>query len=110
MIVNEDAVEVGGFHVGMEHAGEGHADLLAAGERLHIKAKISNRFTPGRYAMQAWAFRNHTLAEPLITLPRVLDFVVFGTEASVGLVSIVDEIELEPEIKSEPAERPEVGP
>ena len=110
VIVNEDAVEVGGFHVGMEHAGEGHADLLAAGERLHIKAKISNRFTPGRYAMQAWAFRNHTLAEPLITLPRVLDFVVFGTEASVGLVSIVDEIELEPEIKSEPAERPEVSP
>jgi ABC-type polysaccharide/polyol phosphate transport system ATPase subunit len=110
VIANEDKVEVGGFHVGMEHAGAGHADLLAAGERLHIKAKISNRFTPGRYAMQAWAFRNHTLAEPLITLPRVLDFVVFGTEATVGLVSIVDEIELSSETQAEAAERPEVSP
>ena len=49
--------------------------------------------------MQAWAFRNHTLAEPLITLPRVLDFVVFGTEATVGLVSIVDDIEVDAETR-----------
>ena len=108
MIVNEDAVEVGGFHVGMEHA-EGHPDVLAAGERLRIKAKLANRFTPGRYAMQAWAFRNHTLAEPLITLPRVLDFVVFGTDATVGLVSIVDEIELESELGAGPRSAPEAG-
>ena len=109
VIVNEDAVEVGGFHVGMKHSGDEHPDVLAAGERLHIKAKLSNRFTAGRYAMQAWAFRNHTLAEPLITLPRVLDFVVYGTDATVGLVSIVDEIEVDAETRERDAERPEVG-
>ena len=108
VIVNADAVEVGGFHVGMEHA-EGHPDVLAAGERLRIKVKLANRFTPGRYAMQAWAFRNHTLAEPLITLPRVLDFVVFGTEATVGLVSVVDEIELDTEVRARPAGTQEAG-
>jgi ABC-2 type transport system ATP-binding protein len=108
VIVNAEAVEVGGFHVGMELADD-HPDVLAAGERLHVKAKLANRFTPGRYAMQCWAFRNHTLAEPLITLPRILDFVVYGTEATVGLVSIVDEIELESEVRAARAGSPEAG-
>ncbi len=108
VIVNADAVEVGGFHVGMEHA-DGHPDVLAAGERLQIKVKLANRFTAGRYAMQAWAFRNHTLAEPLISLPRVLDFVVFGTDATVGLVSIVDGIELDTEVRPRPAGTREAG-
>ena len=98
VIVNEDARR--GRRLSRRHGARRRRPRRPARggrARCTSRRRSSNRFTPGRYAMQAG--RSATTRSPsrLITLPRVLDFVVFGTDATVGLVSIVDEIELEPE-------------
>ena len=54
-------------------------------------ARSIGAFMPGRYAVQAWSHRNHSFAEPLLALPRAVDFVVFGTDQTVGVVSIFPE-------------------
>ncbi|HEY8002375.1 MAG: ABC transporter ATP-binding protein [Solirubrobacterales bacterium] len=90
VINNAEGVEIGGFGLGLESA-EGAPDVFPAGEQVHVRAKIANRLTAGRYAVQCWVHRNHSFAEPLIASPRILDFVVYGTDATVGLVDIIDE-------------------
>ncbi len=92
VIANEDGVEVSG--VGLRLNAD-HTGSVPAGETVTIRAKLENRLAPGRYAMQAWIYRNHSLADPVLASPRILDFVVFGTEHSVGLVSLVDDAEIE---------------
>jgi ABC-type polysaccharide/polyol phosphate transport system ATPase subunit len=95
IVTNADGVEIGGFGVGLDPASEtGPGDVMPAGGQVHVRAKLANRFTPGRYAVQAWSHRNHSFAEPLLALPRAVDFVVFGTDATVGLLEIVEEKEM----------------
>jgi hypothetical protein len=97
VIVNEEAVEIGGFSVNA-----GLDDVVPAGERVRVRAELSNRFAPGRYVIQCWVHRNHSFAEPLLALPRILDFVVYGTETTVGLVKVADGAELIAETRPRP--------
>ena len=59
-----------------------------------MRAKLANRFAPGRYLVQCWVHRNHSFAEPLLALPRVLDFVVYGVRERSGWSTIADQSEL----------------
>ena len=93
VIANEDGVEVGGVGLGLDEDA-GHPRTIAAGERVEVRAAIENRLAPGRYAIQAWIYRNHSLAEPVLASPRIVDFVVFGTEHTVGLVDLIDDAEI----------------
>jgi ABC-type polysaccharide/polyol phosphate transport system ATPase subunit len=90
VFTNEDAIEVGGFGVRV-----GVDDVIPAGEPMRVHAELENRFAPGRYRVQAWVHRNHSLSEPLLASPRIVDFVVYGTEHTVGLVKIAREAELD---------------
>jgi ABC-type polysaccharide/polyol phosphate transport system ATPase subunit len=93
VVHNADKVEVGGFHTTVpESAGVG--DRIPAGVQVELRAKLANRFAAGRYVVQCWVHQNHSLAEPLIALPRVLDFVVYASQARVGVVSIADDVEV----------------
>ncbi len=93
VIANEDGVEVGGVGLGLnEEAGQPRT--IAAGERVSVRASIENRLAPGRYAVQAWIYRNHSLGEPVLASPRIVDFVVFGTEHTVGLVDLIEDAEI----------------
>jgi hypothetical protein len=92
VIANEDGVEVSGVGLGLN---ADHTGAVAPGEKISIRAKLENRLAPGRYAVQAWIYRNHSLADPVLASPRILDFVVFGTDHAVGLVALVDEAEIE---------------
>ncbi len=94
VIANEDGVEVGGVGLGLD-ADQGQPRTIAAGERVAIRAAIENRLAPGRYAVQAWIYRNHSLGEPVLASPRILDFVVFGTEHTVGLVDLISDAEIQ---------------
>ncbi len=93
VITNADGIEIGGFGLGLSPEHE-LGDSIPPGGDVRVRAKLANRFAPGRYAIQCWVHRNHSFAEPLIASPRILDFVVFGTGTTVGLVDIVDEAEL----------------
>ena len=97
VITNEEGVRVGGFGVGLPGAGDEQADVIPAGERVHVQAELVNSFAPGRYAVQCWAHRAHSLAEPLLAIPRILDFVVYGTAPTMGVVRIVREATARPE-------------
>jgi ABC-type polysaccharide/polyol phosphate transport system ATPase subunit len=89
---NAEKVEIGGFHAMLPDSEIG--DRVPAGEEVHVRATLANRFTAGRYVVQCWVHQNHSLAEPLIALPRVLDFVVYASQSKVGVVSIMDEVEV----------------
>jgi hypothetical protein len=93
VIANEDGVEVGGVGLGLDQD-SGQPRAIAAGERVEVRAAIENRLAPGRYAIQAWIYRNHSLAEPVLASPRIVDFVVFGTEHTVGLVDLIEDAEI----------------
>jgi ABC-2 type transport system ATP-binding protein len=93
VIANEDGVEVGGVGLGLD-PDRGQPRTIASGERVEVRAAIENRLAPGRYAVQAWIYRNHSLAEPVLASPRILDFVVFGTEHTVGLVDLINDAEI----------------
>ena len=95
VIANAAGSEVAGFHVqGPIDAHE--PDLIPAGKRVRVRSQLANRLVPGRYVVQCWVFRNHAFAEPLLTTPRILDFVVYGGD-SVGVVKLADRTELLPE-------------
>jgi hypothetical protein len=93
VIANEDGVEVGGVGLGLD-SDAGQPRSIPAGEQVNVRATIENRLAPGRYAVQAWIYRNHSLGEPILASPRILDFVVFGTEYTVGLVDLIDHAEI----------------
>jgi hypothetical protein len=93
VIANEDGIEVGGVGLGLD-PDAGEKRTIAAGERVQVRAVIENRLAAGRYAVQAWIYRNHSLAEPVLASPRILDFVVFGTEYTVGLVDLINDAEI----------------
>ena len=92
VIANEDGVEVSGVGLGLNAE---HTGAVKSGQKVSVSAKLENRLAPGRYAVQVWIYRNHSLAEPVLVSPRILDFVVFGTEYQVGLVTLVDDAEIE---------------
>ena len=93
VFTNAEAIEVGGFHA-VVPGSAGVGDRIPAGRRVHIRATLASRFAAGRYAVQCWVHRNHTLAEPLIASPRVLDFVVYSTQPPIGVVEITEEVEV----------------
>ena len=90
MLTNEDGVDICGFGETLPADGDG-PDLLAAGERLHVRARIDNRLATGRYFMSCRAYAEHSYANLLLAVPHVLDFVVYGVDQTVGVVSIFPE-------------------
>jgi ABC-type polysaccharide/polyol phosphate transport system ATPase subunit len=91
VFTNADAIEVGGFHALLPEAA---GDRIPAGEQVHVRATLANRFADGRYAVQCWVHQNHSFAEPLIASPRILDFVVYSTQTPIGVVGITDEVQV----------------
>jgi len=101
---NIDGVEIGGFGADPS-GGERERGLTARGTSVRVRATLANHLAPGRYALECWAYCGYwgppppnsppaSYAEPLMMALRILDFVVFGTEATVGLVSIAEEVDV----------------
>ena len=56
-----------------------------------MRAELVSGLAPGRYTVPAWVHRSHSIAEPLLILPRILDFVVYGTTPTLGMVKVARE-------------------
>jgi ABC-type polysaccharide/polyol phosphate transport system ATPase subunit len=78
---NEDNLTVCGFT--REHEG-----LVAVGERLRLAGRIENRLVPGRYSLDCWIGRYHEGGDVGLQGLRLLDFVVYGTAARDGVVTV----------------------
>ncbi|HEX6454959.1 MAG TPA: ABC transporter ATP-binding protein [Solirubrobacterales bacterium] len=83
VFVNADGVEIGGIGKSLDDDGP---ELLRAGDRVTIAARIENRLAPGRYYVKAWVYRNHNYGDLVLHAPHVIDFVVFG-EGEAGVVA-----------------------
>ncbi len=67
---------------------DGVSTRLRAGERVTISVDADNRLAPGHYYLSHGVSRNGTRGDAALFVPRVLDFVVFGTEGSPAILSV----------------------
>jgi ABC-type polysaccharide/polyol phosphate transport system ATPase subunit len=96
LITNVDGIPVYGFGSPLQLS-DGQHGALGAGERLRVAATIENRLAPGRYYVTALVCRNANMTDVVLRIPNVLDFVVYGTHISPGVVSLRSELEAFPE-------------
>jgi hypothetical protein len=96
LITNVDGIPVYGFGSPLQLS-DGEHGALGAGERVRVAATIENRLAPGRYYVTALVCRNANMTDVVLRIPNVLDFVVYGTHVSPGVVSLRSELEAFPE-------------
>jgi ABC-type polysaccharide/polyol phosphate transport system ATPase subunit len=94
MLSNSEGVDVCGFGISLEEA-HGPGDRIAAGERIHVSATIDNQLAVGRYYISCRVYAHHSYADQVLVVPRMIDFVVYGTDHTVGIVSIFPKTSLE---------------
>ena len=68
---------------------------MSAGERVHVRGTIENRLAPGRHVVKCWVHRNHSYGDVVFDSLHVFDFVVFGRDETVGVVSLARELKAE---------------
>jgi ABC-type polysaccharide/polyol phosphate transport system ATPase subunit len=92
-----DGVRIFGFNRGLEEGSE----LVRAGQRVRISARIENPLLPGRYFVSCWVSRNRTQGDLALHILRLLDFVVYGTRPGPGSISVEADVEavLDPEVE-----------
>ena len=90
MIANADGL--GLFEFGTMIKGPGDSDTVPAGTRTLVKASLENPLAPGRHFIHCGAQSNRG-GGVHIYVHNALDFVIFGTVATKGIVSIEHEIE-----------------
>jgi ABC-2 type transport system ATP-binding protein len=72
---------------------EGPPDRLEQGQQVRIKGTIDNLLTPGRYVVKCWVVRTRNPGDIGLHGINILDFVVFGTQQSGGLLTVKAEME-----------------
>jgi ABC-2 type transport system ATP-binding protein len=95
LITNVDGIQVYGFGSPLLFTEEEHG-TLSPGERIRVAATVENRLAPGRYYLTAWVCRNALMTDLVVRIPNILDFVVYGTHVSPGVVSLRSELEAFP--------------
>jgi ABC-2 type transport system ATP-binding protein len=66
---------------------------VAAGRRLRLSGRIENTLVPGSYSLHCWVGRERGSGDLAVQGLRLLDFVVFGTAPSAGVVSVQTDLE-----------------
>jgi len=76
---------------------DGEPDRLGKGQRVLLSGAIENPLAPGRYSVSCWVARIRNPGDLAAQALKLLDFVIFGTEGSPGIVSVDAEVEAVPE-------------
>jgi ABC-type polysaccharide/polyol phosphate transport system ATPase subunit len=92
--LNADGVQLFGFNCGLEDAPDVSGEVLHAGQRVRLCARIENRLLPGRYSISSMISRNRSLGDLALHVLRLVEFVVYGTEPGAGSVSVQVETDL----------------
>jgi hypothetical protein len=85
--LNADGVHVFGFNTTLS-VDASERDCVPAGRRVHVSGRIENPLVPGRYSVSCWISRNRVQGDMALQHVRLLDFVVYGTRPSPGLVAV----------------------
>jgi ABC-2 type transport system ATP-binding protein len=89
--LNADGVQLFGFNRGIaddESAAETETEVLRAGQRLRLSARIENRLLPGRYSISSMISRNRSYGDLALHVLRLVEFVVYGTEPGAGSLAV----------------------
>jgi ABC-type polysaccharide/polyol phosphate transport system ATPase subunit len=84
IIANADGITV--FEFGQVVERPGGVDRFEAGERVSVKARIENRFTPGRYLVHCGVNKTEGAHGAALYVHNAAGFVVFGSDQSRGVV------------------------
>jgi ABC-2 type transport system ATP-binding protein len=90
--LNVDGAHVFGFNATLT-LDEGQEDRIAAGQRVRVSGKVENPLVPGRYFVNCWICRNRNQGDIALQSVRLLDFVVYGTQPTPGVVSVRADVE-----------------
>ena len=93
IIANADGIGV--FEFGTELKGRDDGDELGAGERVMVSAELANPLAPGHYYVHCGIHQNKPALVEEVSLyaHAAVDFVVFGTVNTGGILSLDHEIE-----------------
>jgi ABC-2 type transport system ATP-binding protein len=98
-IDNADGVTM--FQLGEGVSGIGDEHRIAAGKRILVQAEIENQLAPGRYYVHCGVQQDQGRGNTSLYEPKALDFVVFGSERSGGVIAPRHEMEAKVEKKVE---------
>ncbi|HEX8976509.1 MAG TPA: ABC transporter ATP-binding protein [Solirubrobacteraceae bacterium] len=86
--LNADGVQLFGFNRGLEDTPAEATELLRAGQRVRLSARIENRLLPGRYSISSMISRNRSYGDLALHVLRLIEFVVYGTEPGPGSLAV----------------------
>jgi ABC-2 type transport system ATP-binding protein len=69
---------------------------LRAGDRVRISGRIENSLVPGKYFLDCWVRRSRERGDLAVHGLRLREFVVYGTGARDGVVSVSADVEAVP--------------
>jgi ABC-2 type transport system ATP-binding protein len=92
-VLNEDGLVVFGFKRVLEQA-------VPPGGRIRLTGDVENPLGPGRYFLDCWIRNDPDHGAVAVQGLRLLQFVVYGTDAPLGLVSA--RASVEPRLEREP--------
>jgi ABC-2 type transport system ATP-binding protein len=69
---------------------------LGAGDRVRISGRIENSLVPGKYFLDCWVRRSREAGDLAVQGLRLREFVVYGTGARDGVVSVSSDVEAVP--------------
>ncbi len=91
LLSNADGIQVfGGGTTLVPESGRG--DVLEAGRRAKVSARIDNPLGSGRYFIDVGVNREHSATDNVIWISKAVDFVIYGTEHQTGLIALKSEI------------------
>jgi ABC-2 type transport system ATP-binding protein len=82
---NDDGVVVFGFSTALDQR-------VVAGEKMGLTGAIENRLVPGRYYLDCWVRQNENQSIVAVQGLRLLGFVIYGTAARDGLVTMAAQV------------------
>jgi energy-coupling factor transporter ATP-binding protein EcfA2 len=82
---NDEGMVVFGFNTSFD-------EQVPAGGRMRLRGSIENKLVPGRYHLDCWVRQNESQSVVAVQGLRLLAFVVYGTAARDGVVTVGAEI------------------
>jgi ABC-2 type transport system ATP-binding protein len=92
--LNADGVHVFGFNRALSTRA-GDPERVPAGRRVQITGRVDNPLVPGRYSISCWISRSRAQGDLALQTVRMLDFVVYGTRPTPGIVSVDSAFDVE---------------
>lgn len=87
LLSNADGVHVFGTATQLSPP-KGSDDVLRAGSRARVSARILNPLGSGRYFVDVGVNREHSQTDNVVWVSKATDFVIYGTQAQTGLVAL----------------------